>query len=121
MTDYVYLIVGSMITMICFYFMAAPFFKREVAVSQVSTDQEQEMSIELIYAAVNELEMDFLMKKITQADFLQMKQRYQIMAAEYLRLEEQQIRKEVDEALYFDEDIFLELQEIRKKKGRHAG
>ncbi len=101
--------------------MAAPFFKREVAISQSLIDQEQEMSIELIYAAVNELEMDYLMKKITQADFQEMKQRYQIMAAEYLSMEEKQVRNELVEAPYLDEDIILELQEIRKKKGRHAG
>ncbi|NMD72160.1 hypothetical protein HHO41_17940 [Bacillus sp. DNRA2] len=121
MTDYVYLLVGSMVTMICFYFMAAPFFKREGAVSQALAGHEQEISIELIYAAVNELEMDFLMKKITEADFLHLKQRYQMMAAEYLKMEEQQIRIETDAAPYIDEDILLELQEIRNKKGRNAG
>ncbi|MGJ7920364.1 hypothetical protein [Neobacillus sp. LXY-4] len=121
MTDYVFLIVGSMVTIICIYFIAAPFFKTDPHQSQKKVASEEGTSIETIYAAINELEMDYLMKKITEADFQQMKMRYQIMAAEILKIEEEQVRHEIKDASNIDEDILIELQKIRKQKGRQIG
>lgn len=118
MGDYVFLIFGSLVTIICFYFIVAPFFKRD-EYHENKIKHEQDMSIESIYAAVNELEMDYLMKKISENDFKKMKERYQIIAAELLKVEEEHVR--IDATSIKDEDILLELQEIRKKKGRYAG
>lgn len=119
MIDYVYLIVGSMVTIICFYAIAAPFFHRDEQAGTNHEDSGSELSIEIIYGAVNELEMDYLMKKISENDFKKMKERYQIIAAELLKVEEEHVR--IDATSIKDEDILLELQEIRKKKGRYAG
>ena len=119
MIDYVYLIVGSMVTIICFYTIASPFFRRE---EQAGTNHQvsgQELSIEFIYSAVNELEMDYLMKKISETDFQWMKERYQIIAAELLKAEEEHVT--IDATCIQDEDILIELQKIRNKKGRNAG
>jgi hypothetical protein len=119
MGDYVFLIFGSLVTIICFYFIVAPFFKRD-EYHENKIKHEQDMSIESIYAAVNELEMDYLMKKITETDFQIMKNRCQMMAAEFLKVEEQHIRHETTGTAKVDQDIFMELQKIRKKKGRQA-
>lgn len=121
MTDYVYLIVGSMITIICFYYIAAPFFGRDGQDNLNRQESEPVLSIEYIYSAVNELEMDYLMKKISETDFNLMKHRYQIMAAELLKMEEEHVRIQPTSTAGIDQDILIELQKIRKQKGRHAG
>lgn len=121
MTDYVYLIVGSMVTIICFYYIAAPFFERDRQDRVTRMESEPVLSIEYIYSAVNELEMDYLMKKISENDFNLMKHRYQIMAAELLKMEEEHVQIQTTNRAGIDQDILMELQKIRKQKGRHAG
>jgi hypothetical protein len=121
MEDTIFLIAGSVITILCFYFIAAPFYSKKEARQKNQPKLEDEMSIELIYAAVNELEMDYLMKKMTKEDFQQMKMRYQMMAAELMKFEEKQVRHDHPVPLEIDREILIELRNIRKKKGMQVG
>lgn len=115
-----FLIIGSLVTITCFYFMVAPFYTGEVELLSGGKVTDSEMSVELIYKAVNEAEMDFLMKKISEKDFLQMKDRYQVMAAEYLQMERTKVEEakmNVKDQDTLDQEILEELKKIRVQRG----
>lgn len=116
--DYIFLLLGSMIIITCFYFIISPFFNRGGEHYNHFRENETEMPLEMIYAAVNELEMDFLMKKLTQDDFERMKKQYHTLAASYLKAETKQNKSkpngngDIDIA---DREILKELNKLRKQ------
>ncbi|MBP2241496.1 hypothetical protein J2Z40_002059 [Cytobacillus eiseniae] len=122
--DYIFLIVGSIVIITCFYFIIAPFFASSKEEEENKSEQETELPLELIYEAVNELEMDYLMKKITKNDFETMKQQYQSLATSYIRTDtnEQAYKpKKKQTNNEVDKEIIRELNKLRKQKGRLEG
>ncbi|WP_079510141.1 hypothetical protein [Mesobacillus jeotgali] len=124
--EYVFLIIGSLVIITCFYFIISPFFSSaEVRNEGLEADGER-LTLEQVYSAVNELEMDFLMKKITREDFEKMKEDYHLLAAEMLKEETKLLtsgkktlpkgkaKLKADEA---EEEIFRELKKLRQQKG----
>lgn len=123
--DYVYLIVSAIMVLICFYFIVSPFFKPEGTVASAGKkgeEPEEAVALETVYKAANELEMDFLMKKMTEQDFLQLKEQYQLLAADLIRQEKKQTANKAGKKDKQDKEIELEilaeLQNLRKQKGR---
>lgn len=122
--DYIYLIVSAIIVLICFYLIVSPFFKTEGTVARAGKkgEPDEAVTLETVYKAANELEMDFLMKKMTEQDFLQLKEQYQMLAADLIRQEKKQAASKVDKKDKQDKEIELEilaeLQNLRKQKGR---
>ena len=117
--DYFYLFIGAVIVICCFYFIIAPFFNTGGGMI-ANTEGNSDLSLEMIYEAVNELEMDYLMKKISKEDFEVMKKRYQAMAAGYLTqdttMKGSQSKKEtIDEKV--EREIIKELNKLRKQNG----
>jgi hypothetical protein len=125
--DYVFLIIGSLVIITCFYFIISPFFSAgEVPDAGVETESEK-LTLEQVYSAVNELEMDFLMKKITREDFEKLKESYQLLAAEMLKEETEGLK--LGKAKYLAEgkkkkkdaeaeaEILRELKKLRQQKG----
>ena len=123
MNDYLFLLICSVVTIACFYFIIAPFFVRRPEHSSVPERKNESISIESIYRAVNEIEMDYLMKKITKEDFQLMKERYQMLASDHLSSRKQQKAEKPSEEIDtaetdgFDQQIFAELKKIREKRG----
>jgi len=118
--DYIFLFLGSIIVITCFYFIISPFFTSDGENYSHSKEIEAEMPLEMIYAAVNELEMDFLMKKLPKDDFERMKSQYHTLAAGYLKSETKQHGSKPKgnrDMNSIDREILNELNEIRKKKG----
>lgn len=125
MVEYLFIAMSAVLIIICIYLVASPFFTREFAVEKVSeTDKSQ--TIEAIYGAVNELEMDFLMKKISEEDFLDVKNKYQAVATELLSHEGEKvsISKQKHESSVqtemIDDELLKELEEIRRSKERRG-
>lgn len=118
MMDYVYLTISSIIILTCFYFVAAPFLSKEV--SSADNSIQEELGLESVYRAVNELEMDFLMKKMDEKDYLQLKEQYQLLAANLMKKEHQQTKKKpgLDRNDQAELEIMEELQKLRKFGGR---
>lgn len=117
--DYVFLIAGSIVILTCFYFIISPFFTNNVTQEAVVEQGEDNMTLEQVYGAVNELEMDFLMKKITHEDFEKLKEQYQLLAAELMKKGPNTIRtgrssKQADDV---EEEILRELKKLRRQKG----
>lgn len=120
--DYVFLIIGSLVIITCFCFIISPFFTAgEISAVGPETEGEK-LTIEQVYSAVNELEMDFLMKKITREDFEKLKENYQLLAAEMVKEETQgrkmehlpENKKKIKDA---EAEILRELKKLRQQKG----
>ncbi|MBT2662239.1 hypothetical protein [Bacillus sp. ISL-45] len=125
--DYVFLIIGTLVIITCFYFIISPFFSAgEVPASGVETESEK-LTLEQVYSAVNELEMDFLMKKITREDFEKLKENYHLLAAEMLKEETEGLKQGKSKQLpeskkkkkdaEAEADILRELKKLRQQKG----
>jgi hypothetical protein len=124
--DYVFLIIGSLVIITCFYFIISPFFSSGESQTAGTEAEGKKLTLEQVYSAVNELEMDFLMKKITRDDFEKMKENYQLLAADLLKEETETLKQgktklpkgkakmQADEA---EEEILRELKKLRQQKG----
>jgi hypothetical protein len=124
--DYVFLIIGSLVIITCFYFIISPFFFSGESQTAGTEAEGKKLTLEQVYSAVNELEMDFLMKKITRDDFEKMKENYQLLAADLLKEETDTLKQgktklpkgkakmQADEA---EEEILRELKKLRQQKG----
>lgn len=117
--DYVFLLAGSLVILTCFYFIISPFFSGSEQHDPEVRKEEDKLTLEQVYGAVNELEMDYLMKKITSADFEELKEQYQLLAAELIKEETKKRKpgrkkKLADEA---EDEILKELQKLRNQKG----
>jgi flagellar biosynthesis protein FliP len=117
--DYVFLIAGSIMIITCFYFIVSPFFTKNEDQAAGVCISDETMSLDQVYGAVNEFEMDFLMKKITREDFEKLKEQYQLLAAELLKkdtkvLKAEKSKKHSDGA---EDEILRELRKLREQKG----
>lgn len=116
--DYVFLIAGSIVILTCFYFIVSPFFTSGGELAAGTETGEGKLTLEQVYGAVNELEMDFLMKKITNEDFEKLKEQYQLLATALMKKEAASItsRKSIktDDA---EDEILRELKKLRSTKG----
>lgn len=117
--DYVFLIAGSLVILTCFYFIISPFFAGQDVQLARTENEEEKLTLDQVYGAVNELEMDYLMKKITADDFEKLKDQYQLLAAELMKEESSQKKKPASKKAADDAEaeILRELQKLRKQKG----
>lgn len=116
----IFLIASSIMILTCLYFMASPFFTTKEEKRQKHSEEEA-LTLEAIYRAVNELEMDYLMKKINENDYTSLKEQYQLLAAGMMK--QKDTRKKNQATVKGDSDkveleILAELQKLRKQKGR---
>lgn len=121
MMDYIYLILSSIIILACLYFIISPFFSTKTKGALMIDNEEETLTLEAVYGAVNELEMDYLMKKIKETDYKNLKEQYQLLAANLMKQSEKQkkITSKVDlETDKVELEILTELQNLRKQKGR---
>lgn len=118
--DYAFMFISAIVILICVYLVISPFFTRVPAVESAN-ELGEEKTIEAIYSAVNELEMEYLMKKISEQDFNELKSKYEAMATKYLSREReisrnpQQNKQATDD---IDEQLLKELAEIRRTHER---
>lgn len=117
--DYIFLAVGTVIIITCFYFVIAPFFSNKVE-SFASIGQDSTTPLEDIYRIMNDLEMDYLMKKISQLDYERLKGDYHLLAAEYMNQNEsvQEATSRKSYSKQVDQEILRELELVRNKRGR---
>ncbi|CEG28267.1 hypothetical protein [Bacillus sp. B-jedd] len=87
----------------CLFFILRPFFAKGQTTLPESTGEKVEL--ETVYEAVNELEMDVLMGKISREDFDSLKKSYYHLAAD-------SVQKEAG----VDDDIQAALESIRARK-----
>lgn len=117
--DYAFLIVSSGLVLICFYFIISPFFVSKGERDGIKKEREKPLTLDDIYTVVNELEMEYLMKKMTEEDFYRQKEQYQLLAKEIF--DKEKITEEKNPDGFIDkeveQEILNQLQKIRAEKG----
>jgi hypothetical protein len=120
--DYVFLIAGSIVIITCFYFIVSPFFTNGGELAAGTETGNEKVTLEQVYGAVNELEMDFLMKKITREDFEKLKDQYQMLAAALMKKETaSHTARKSSMADEVENEILKELKKLRNRGGNGNG
>lgn len=91
------IIVCTLLVAACLYFVLAPFFDKGRTAMQL-IESEKGFDMKQVYEAVNELEMDALMNKISAEDFTSLKESYYRFAAESIQ-EKASVDNDIREAL----------------------
>ncbi len=113
------IVVSLLIVAFCLYLVASPLLrKKDAQLALEITDDTDEFSIKNIYATLNELEMDYHMKKLSEEDYLKLKSQYERIAAELL---EKQKGEETSSDTHLMKEIEAEIEEelakLRKERG----
>ncbi|MBB5174801.1 hypothetical protein [Texcoconibacillus texcoconensis] len=81
-------IASILIIALCLYFILVPFFLTNKKLDTVSIeDDTDQLTIEEVYATLNELEMEYNMKKLTDHEYKTLKKKYQRLAAKMMKEE----------------------------------
>lgn len=118
--DYVFLIASAAIIVTCMYFIVSPFFISKKEDADGVREENEMPALETVYATVNELEMDYLMKKIKEEDFKILKEKYQSLAIEFMNQEKKSMTRKSDRnsTEKAELEILDELRKLRSQKGR---
>ncbi|WP_088036637.1 hypothetical protein [Evansella clarkii] len=113
---------------LCLYLVVQPFFQKEKKWRTTEIkDYLDELSKEHIFATLNELEMEYNMGKLPEADYGRLKGFYENLAAKKIKEEaisqEEKTEKRVEghsvEGQVFDEELEYEInKELRELKKR---
>lgn len=118
MIEYIFMVISALVIITCVYFVIAPFFAKNEVVTEGGEQLQEETTIESIYRAVNELEMEFLMKRISEESFQQTKEKYESMAAILLNEERKKERKrkhkKEENVSDIEAEIMKELEAMRR-------
>lgn len=115
------IVTSVLIVAFCLYLVVTPLLKKKEATTAVELkDDTDQISLKNIYATLNELEMDFHMKKLSEEDYKNSKAQYEKIAAEVL--EEEKIKEEkaapINNATKaIEKEIEEELAKLRKERG----
>ncbi|WP_161568233.1 c-type cytochrome biogenesis protein CcmI [Anaerobacillus alkaliphilus] len=114
------IIVSVLIVAFCLYLVVTPLLREKDAQLPVEiTDDTDEISIKSIYATLNELEMDYHMKKLSDEDYQKLKAQYERIAAELLEEQKQKSKKTTSDSSLVKEieaEIEEELAKLRKER-----
>ncbi|MDF1506807.1 hypothetical protein PZE06_01285 [Robertmurraya sp. DFI.2.37] len=116
---YIFLIISSFIILACIYFILSPFFLTKKNDGEKVDGIEDEVTLEAIYRAVNELEMDYLMKKVNEEHYLQLKEEYQLLAANMMKQMgvKKKKRSQPKHTDHLELELLAELHKLRKQEG----
>jgi hypothetical protein len=113
-------ILSVLIIAFSLYLVITPLLrKNNTKLSVKVVDDTDEISIQSLYATLNELEMDYNMQKLSEEDYKKLKAQYERHAAELL--ENQKKRESITGNDSFVKDIEAEIEEelakLRKERG----
>jgi Fe2+ or Zn2+ uptake regulation protein len=116
-------IVSLLILAFCLYLVITPLLKPKQKTVQVKDIEEEFDGITLpsVYATLNELEMDYNMKKLSDEDYQRLKSEYEHLAAELIAKEKRKDEKTDKNHQNLVKDIESEIEEelakLRKERG----
>lgn len=116
---YDFLIISSLIILACIYFILSPFFLTKESDEEKGDESNDELTLEAIYRAVNELEMDYLMKKVNEEHYLKLKEEYQLLASKMMKQmgAEKTKRSQSKNTDNLELELLAELHKLRKQEG----
>lgn len=112
------IIIVTIILIGALFLVIRPFFdKRQTWDTEAIEDDLDDVTLTGIYATINELDMEYEMGKLSEQDYQHMKQKYEALAIEELRSQEQaNANLQVAPGDDFEAQIERELEEMRKAR-----
>jgi hypothetical protein len=114
------IVLSLLIVAFSLYLVVTPLLrKNDIPLPVTIKDDTEEISIQNIYATLNELEMDYHMKKLSDEDYEKLKAQYERYAAELLEKEKKKESKVANDSAVKDieAEIEEELAKLRKERG----
>ncbi len=116
------IVLSLLILAFCLYLVVSPLLRNKDRQLHVELkDDTDEISLKSIYATLNELEMDYHMQKLSEADYQKLKDQYEHHAAQLLEKQKQKKTKtnSINDSLVKDieAEIEEELTRLRKERG----
>jgi len=107
------------LALVCLFFIVAPFFKWDTFSPFSSKDQDIVATKEALLTTLNEIEFEYKMDKISQADYKNLKRQYETEVAKIMKEEEQFSDKSIDKDLMaeVEKEIETQMKNYAKKKG----
>ncbi len=115
-------IVGLLILAFCLYLVITPLLRPKQSTKPLEVLEEEfdEISLESVYATLNELEMDYNMQKLSDEDYQRLKSEYENLAAELIAKEKRQDGNSAKSQDNVVKDIEAEIEEelakLRKER-----
>lgn len=114
-------IVSLLIVGLCLYLVIMPLLQPKKKMAEIKVqDDFEDITIENVYATLNELEMDYNMKKLSEEDYQRLKSDYERIAANLIaksKTEEKAKGSNLDVAEDIEAEIEEELAKLRKERG----
>jgi hypothetical protein len=107
------------LSLTCLFLILSPFFKWD-AYLNVSTKGQDIASIkEELMSTLNELEFEYKMDKISNADYKKLKKQYEVEVISIMKEEEQMMEPSVDKELMaeVEKEIESQMKTHKNKKG----
>lgn len=118
-------IVSLLILAFCLYLVITPLLKPKQSAKEFGNIEEEfdEITIQNVYATLNELEMDYNMQKLSDEDYQKLKSEYEHLAAALIAKEKKQEEKvsknDQNLAMDIESEIEEELKKLRKERGEN--
>lgn len=115
-------IVSLLILAFCLYLVITPLLKPKQSAKEFGNIEEEfdEITIQNVYATLNELEMDYNMQKLSDEDYQKLKSEYEHLAAALIAKEKKQEKADKNDknlAMDIESEIEEELKKLRKERG----
>src|SRR3954447_20179695 len=113
------MIFTAALALVCLFFIVAPFFKWDSFIPFSSKDQDIMATKEALLTTLNEIEFEYKMDKISQADYKNLKRQYETEVAKIMKEEEQFSDTSIDKDLMaeVEKEIETQMKNYAKKKG----
>ncbi|MFL6559973.1 MAG: hypothetical protein ACJ8MO_28160 [Bacillus sp. (in: firmicutes)] len=113
------MIFTAALALVCLFLIIAPFFKWDTFIQFSSKDQDIASTKEALLTTLNEIEFEYKMDKISEADYKNLKRQYETEVAKIMKEEEQFADTSLDKDLMaeVEKEIETQMKNYVKKKG----
>ncbi|MDR7237065.1 hypothetical protein [Neobacillus drentensis] len=113
------MIFTTILALACLFLILSPLFKWDTYLQVSSKGQDIGASKEALLTTLNEIEFEYKMDKISNADYKILKKQYETEVAVIMKEEEQLMEKNVDKDLMdeVEKEIEAQMKSYKNKKG----
>jgi hypothetical protein len=113
------MIFTAAMALVCLFLIVAPLFKWDTYIQGNLKNQDLATTKEALLTTLNEIEFEYKMDKISNADYKVLKRQYEAEVAIIMKEEEQTVDTSVDKDLMaeVEKEIETQMKSYRNKKG----
>lgn len=115
------LAVTAVLVLGCFYLIFAPLFRRETPAKVITQDQDSSQMKKTLLSTLNEIEFEYKMDKLSNADYKLLKQQYESQVAAIMKEEEEFADKKIDSDLMAEVENEIEAAIKSHKQKKEEG